>query len=82
MRRPAADHTAIDRLGGGLAMGVGRVRDRADRLVRARFPHVREILVIADGINQFNASSDDIVRQWVDRLRSAGAVQADRDLRS
>lgn len=40
--------------------------------VRARFPHVREILVIADGINQIDASGDDIVRQLVDRLRSAG----------
>lgn len=42
--------------------------------VAARFPAARHILVIADGINQIDASGDEVVRHLAGRLRGSGVT--------
>jgi SulP family sulfate permease len=44
--------------------------------VLARFPKARQILVVADGINQIDASGDEVVRHLVERLRENGVALA------
>jgi SulP family sulfate permease len=44
--------------------------------VSARFPKARHILVVADGINQIDASGDEVIRHLVERLRDNGVVLA------
>jgi SulP family sulfate permease len=44
--------------------------------VSARYPHARQILVVADGINQIDASGDEVVRHLVERLRENGVTLA------
>jgi SulP family sulfate permease len=44
--------------------------------VLARFPKARQILVVADGINQIDASGDEVVRHLVERLKENGVTLA------
>ena len=44
--------------------------------VQARFPQARQILVVGDGINQIDASGDEVVRHLVERLRENGVTLA------
>jgi len=44
--------------------------------VLARFPKARQILIVADGINQIDASGDEVVRHLVDRLKENGVTLA------
>ena len=44
--------------------------------VLARFPKARQILIVADGINQIDASGDEVVRHLVERLKENGVTLA------
>ncbi len=44
--------------------------------IAARFPKAKFVLVVADGINQIDASGDDVVRRLVERLRANGVTLA------
>lgn len=44
--------------------------------VSARFPRARHILVVADGINQIDASGDEVIRHLVERLKENGVKLA------
>jgi sulfate permease, SulP family len=44
--------------------------------VVARFPKARHILVVANGINQIDASGDETIRHLVERLRDSGITLA------
>ncbi|HEX9183499.1 MAG TPA: SulP family inorganic anion transporter [Burkholderiales bacterium] len=44
--------------------------------VLTRFPKARQILVVADGINQIDASGDEVVRHLVERFKENGVTLA------
>lgn len=44
--------------------------------IAARFPKARHVLVVAEGINQIDASGDDVVRRLVEQLRANGVTLA------
>lgn len=44
--------------------------------IAARFPKARHLLVVADGINQVDASGDEVIRHLVERLRADGTTLA------
>jgi SulP family sulfate permease len=44
--------------------------------IAARFPRAKHVLVVGDGINELDASGDEVVRHLVERLRENGVTVA------
>jgi len=71
---PLSDHVVAARLDGDLYFAnAAYFEDRMLELV-ARFPSARQILIVCEGINQLDASGDEIVRHLVMRLRDNGVT--------
>jgi SulP family sulfate permease len=73
---PVSEHVVAARLDGELYFAnAAYFEDRMLELT-ARFPRARQILVVCDGVNQLDASGDEVLRHLVQRLREAGITLA------
>ena len=73
---PLSEHLAALRFDGQLYFANVPYFEDCVLDVVARFPRARHILVIANGINQIDASGDETIRHLVSRLRDSGVTLA------
>ena len=71
---PLCDHIVAVRFDGQLYFANVPYFEDSLLGVPGRFPKVREILVVADGINQLDASGDTTIRLLAERLRDNGVT--------
>lgn len=71
---PLSEHLVAVRFDGQLYFANTPYFEAAILDVAARFPKARQILVVADGINQMDASGEEAVRHLNARLREAGVT--------
>ncbi|MEW5707564.1 SulP family inorganic anion transporter [Pelomicrobium sp. G1] len=71
---PLCEHLVAVRFDGQLYFANTPYFEAAILDVAARFPKARQILVVADGINQMDASGEETVRHLNARLREAGVT--------
>lgn len=73
---PLSEHVVAVRFDGQLYFANVPYFEDSLLDVLARFPKARQILVVADGINQIDASGDEVVRHLVERLKENGVTLA------
>ena len=73
---PVSDHVVAVRFDGQLYFANVPYFEDSLLGVSARFPKARSILVVADGINQIDASGVEAVRLLAERLRASGVTLA------
>ncbi len=73
---PLSEHLAALRFDGQLYFANVPYFEDCVLEVVARFPKARHILVVANGINQIDASGDETIRHLVERLRDSGVTLA------
>jgi len=71
---PLCDHIVAVRFDGQLYFANVPYFEDSLLGIPGRFPKVREILVVGDGINQLDASGDEAVRLLAERLRDNGVT--------
>jgi SulP family sulfate permease len=71
---PLSEHLVVVRFDGQLYFANTPYFETAILDVAARFPKTRQILVVADGINQMDASGEETVRHLNARLREGGVT--------
>jgi SulP family sulfate permease len=71
---PLSEHVVAVRFDGQLYFANVPYFEDSVLDVPARFPRVREILVVGDGINQLDASGDEAIRLLAERLRDNGVT--------
>lgn len=71
---PLSDHIVAVRFDGQLYFANVPYFEDSLLGIPARFPKVREILVVGDGINQLDASGDEAIRLLAERLRDNGVT--------
>jgi SulP family sulfate permease len=73
---PLSEHVVAVRFDGQLYFANVPYFEDSMLDVSARFPKARHILVVADGVNQIDASGDEVVRHLAERLRDNGVTLA------
>jgi len=73
---PLSEHLAALRFDGQLYFANVPYFEDCVLDVVARFPRARHILVVANGINQIDASGDETIRHLVEQLRASGITLA------
>jgi len=73
---PLSEHLAALRFDGQLYFANVPYFEDCVLDVVARFPKARHILVVANGINQIDASGDETIRHLVEQLRASGITLA------
>lgn len=73
---PLAEHLAVLRFDGELYFANVPYFENCVLEVIARFPKARHILVVANGINQIDATGDEAIRHLVEQLRDSGITLA------
>ncbi len=73
---PLSEHLAALRFDGQLYFANVPYFEDSVLEVVARFPKARHVLVVANGINQIDASGDETIRHLVQRLRDSGITLA------
>jgi len=71
---PLSEHVVAVRFDGQLYFANVPYFEDSLLDIPARFPKVREILMVGDGINQLDASGDETIRLLTDRLRDNGVT--------
>jgi SulP family sulfate permease len=73
---PLAEHLAALRFDGQLYFANVPYFEDCVLEVVARFPKAKHVLVVANGINQIDASGDETIRHLVEQLRDSGITLA------
>ena len=73
---PLSEHVAALRFDGQLYFANVPYFEDSVLEVVARFPRARNVLVVANGINQIDASGDETIRHLVQQLRDGGITLA------
>ena len=73
---PLCEHLAALRFDGQLYFANVPYFEDCVLEVVARFPKAKHVLVVANGINQIDASGDETIRHLVERLRDSGVTLA------
>lgn len=73
---PLSEHLAALRFDGQLYFANVPYFEDCVLEVVARFPKAKHVLVVANGINQIDASGDETIRHLVEQLRDAGITLA------
>ena len=69
-----SEHLAVVRFDGQLYFANVPYFEDAILEIDARFPKARFILIVADGINQIDASGEEVIHHLVQRLRDSGVT--------
>jgi SulP family sulfate permease len=73
---PLGEHVIATRFDGQLYFANVPYFEDSLLDIAARFPKARYVLIVAEGINQMDASGDEVVRRLVERLRANGVTLA------
>ena len=73
---PLSEHVVAVRFDGQLYFANVPYFEDSLLGVAARFPKARQVLVVAEGINQIDASGDEALRRLAERLRDGGVTLA------
>ncbi|MSQ55087.1 MAG: sulfate permease [Betaproteobacteria bacterium] len=73
---PVSPHLVAVRFDGELYFANAAHFEDCMLNVAARYPRARQFLVVSEGINQLDASGDEVLRHLAERLRASGASLA------
>jgi SulP family sulfate permease len=73
---PLSPHVVAVRFDGELYFANAAHFEDCMLNVAARFPQARQFLIVSEGINQLDATGDEVLRHLVERLRASGTTLA------